>query len=552
MKMGAHLIDLLAQRDIGYFFGNPGTEFTSIIEAFADRNASGKTNPIPILVPHEGVAVNMAYGAYLATGSAQAVMVHATVGAANAATAIINASRMNIPMLFIAGRTPITESGDELASRDKFIHWAQESFDQGGMIREYVKWDYELRDADQLDAVLDRAMSIMMSAPRGPVYLQLPRELLLRDVVPKPDLPHSGSRASQLGVPDPYQMTKLVDLIANARQPMLLTKTLGEDHAAVAHLEAFASQFAVPVITPDAHYYNISSSHPMFFGYDANQLIKNADLVINLGMDVPWCPVSNGPQETATVIHIGEDPLFQKIPIRTHRGDVYLTANIGQTLAQLIALMTGKVDKKRIEERRTAFVRPKVSPGTPSKARLTHALVSHGLNEIWDDQCVLVNELSLPPDFIVFNRPGSYFRTGSASGLGWGLGAAVGLSLALPDKTIIAVVGDGSYYFANPMVIHWLAQKHQLKLLTVILNNSGMQSFQSLTRKHFPVGAANSQNEFPLTSLSPTPSFENMAPIFDGVGYVVTSPSQLGGVLETAKEGVRKSGKQGIVNIKLE
>src|SRR5947207_1294366 len=105
-----------------------------------------------------------------AGGRPAAAMVHVNVGTGNAATAIISASRANVPVLMTAGRTPITEEGLP-GSRDLHIHWAQESFDQAAMLREYVKWDYELRTAGQLQSVVDRALEVMLAEPRGPVYL---------------------------------------------------------------------------------------------------------------------------------------------------------------------------------------------------------------------------------------------------------------------------------------------------------------------------------------------------------------------------------------------
>ncbi len=128
-------------------------------------------------VPHENVAMAMAHGYYRISGKPAAVMVHVTVGTANAINGIINAARDNIPVLLAAGRTPLTETGS-IASRNRPIHWGQEAFDQGGMLREYVKWDYELRSGQPVDAVVDRALDIAMSEPRGPVYLTLPREVL--------------------------------------------------------------------------------------------------------------------------------------------------------------------------------------------------------------------------------------------------------------------------------------------------------------------------------------------------------------------------------------
>ena len=112
--------------------------------------------PKPVLVPHENLAVGMAHGAYLMTGRPQAVMVHVNVGTANTINNLTNLSRDRVPLILAAGRTPITEKGS-FGSRSRPIHWAQEMFDQAGMVRELVKWDYELRQPDQVGDVVARA-----------------------------------------------------------------------------------------------------------------------------------------------------------------------------------------------------------------------------------------------------------------------------------------------------------------------------------------------------------------------------------------------------------
>ena len=102
-------LELLASRGVKYFFGNSGTDFAPIIEAFAKRQSQGRDGPVPLTVPHEIPAVAMAHGYTMVTGRPQAVMVHVIVGTANALGGIINASRARVPMLFFAGRTPVTE-----------------------------------------------------------------------------------------------------------------------------------------------------------------------------------------------------------------------------------------------------------------------------------------------------------------------------------------------------------------------------------------------------------------------------------------------------------
>ncbi len=104
-------LELLKDRGIDVFLGNAGTDFASLVEGFARAEAEGRPAPRPLLVPHEFVAVSMAHGYYLGSGRPAAAMVHVTVGTGNAATALITASRANVPVLMSAGRTPVTEEG---------------------------------------------------------------------------------------------------------------------------------------------------------------------------------------------------------------------------------------------------------------------------------------------------------------------------------------------------------------------------------------------------------------------------------------------------------
>src|SRR5215467_8193019 len=114
-------LELLKDRGIDVFLGNAGTDFASLVEAFARFEADGRPAPRPLLIPHEFVAVSMAHGYYAAGGRPAAVMVHVNVGTANASTAIITAARANAAVLMTAGRTPVTEEGLP-GARDLHIH----------------------------------------------------------------------------------------------------------------------------------------------------------------------------------------------------------------------------------------------------------------------------------------------------------------------------------------------------------------------------------------------------------------------------------------------
>src|ERR1700732_3213409 len=167
----------LAGQGVAYVRANARTVFAPIIEALSRNPGSNRKYPRVITVPHENVAVAMAHGYYRVSGKPAVVMVHVTVGTANAICALMNAARDNAPVILCAGRTPLTETG-HVASRNRSIHWGQEMFDQGGLAREFVKWDFELRAGQPAESVVDRALDIAMSEPRGPVYVTLPREVL--------------------------------------------------------------------------------------------------------------------------------------------------------------------------------------------------------------------------------------------------------------------------------------------------------------------------------------------------------------------------------------
>src|SRR5262245_43266177 len=206
-----HYLAALRARGVERLFFNAGTDFAPLVEAYARCHETNVAPfPTPILATHENLAIGMAHGAYLVTGQPQAVMVHVSVGTANAICGLMNAARDRIPILLTAGRSPILEA-DALGARDLRIHWGQEMFDQAGMVRELVKWDYELRDARQVDLVVDRAIGIASAEPKGPIYLTLPRELLAEPALPSANVTRS---TPSVAAPDRDAVAQLADRIA--------------------------------------------------------------------------------------------------------------------------------------------------------------------------------------------------------------------------------------------------------------------------------------------------------------------------------------------------
>src|SRR5436309_2825314 len=223
---------LLAERGIEYLFANAGTDFAPIVEAYAKAAHTGLPAPKPLIATHENLALSVAHGYAVASGKVPAVMVHVSVGTANALCGVFNAARANVPILFTAGRSPLTEEG-LAGARDTYIHWAQEMFDQAGMLREAVKWEYELRDGVQLETVLDRALTIATSPPQGPVYLSLPREVL---AAPLPGFAYDSPArrvAASAPMADPAAIEAAARLLAAAKNLLIVTADLGRDRNAV-------------------------------------------------------------------------------------------------------------------------------------------------------------------------------------------------------------------------------------------------------------------------------------------------------------------------------
>src|SRR5688572_1618434 len=161
---GEVFLSALSAHGVDYFFANPGTDFPPVVEALERTKRDTLAVPLPIAMPTGNLAVAMAHGAYLMNGRPQAVMVHVNVGTANTINNLANPSRERAPFLLAAGRSPITENS-EFGARMRQIHWGQEMFDQAGMVREFVKWDYELRTPSQVGDVVARAFEVAMSSP---------------------------------------------------------------------------------------------------------------------------------------------------------------------------------------------------------------------------------------------------------------------------------------------------------------------------------------------------------------------------------------------------
>jgi acetolactate synthase I/II/III large subunit len=552
-------LGLLAARGVEYLFANGGTDFAPMVEAYAKGQKLGWRLPEVVIVPHENMGIAMAHGYTMITGRPQAMMVHVGVGTANAINGIINASRQNIPMLFSAGRTPLTESGAVPAARNNYIHWAQEHFDQGAMLREFVKWDYELRHPEQIETVLDRALAIASSEPQGPVYVTLPREVLASGFS-KELSPSTTLAAATPPAADPQALEQAAKLLAKAKHPLLITANGGRSADSANAIEQLAQQLAVPVVHYRPRYLALSTEHPMQCGWDPHPLLRDADLVLVVDCDVPWIPKEGAPRADARVIHIAPDPLFARYPLRGFRADLSLTGAVAPTLQALWrAAQKLAVSLKAIEERRKAVsqfsteLRNKARGGVdPMPAAITGKWLSACVNKLLDERTILVNEYPAVLEELTLRASGRYFGSASSGGLGWGLGASLGAKLASPDKTVICMLGDGSYMFGNPTAGHFVSEAMKLPVLFIIANNARWAAVHRSTLSVYPKGRASAMKQPPFATLEPSPRFEHVIQASGGHGERVSEPRELIPALQRALKVVREEKRQALVNVCLE
>ena len=555
-SVAAAYLELLASRGVDYLFGNAGTDFAPIIEAYAAADQEGTPVPTPILATHENLAVSMAHGYAMVSRRVPAVMVHVSVGTANMVCGAMNASRENVPLLLTAGRSPLLESG-ALGARDGYIHWAQEMYDQAGMIRELVKWDYELRNAEQLETVVDRALAIAASEPRGPVYLSLPREVIAASAAAQVR-PATRLNPPAPAAPDGAAMAQAAQWLAAAEKPLIVTSSAGREAGAFEAMARFTDRFAIPVAQFHPRYLSLASSHPMSLGFDPGPLVREADLILAMEIDVPWMPVQGGPQEGCKVIQCGYDPLCGHIPIRGFACDLGITGGTRLILEGLAAALEGRAGGAQIEARR-AWVADrrakllaegrKLRESVASRTPVHPAWVSHCIDRAKDPHTILVNEYTLRLAHCGFEHPDTFFGSSAASGLGWGAGAALGAKLASPKRNVMAVLGDGAYLFSNPAAVHHAAALHELPVLFVIMNNSMWNAVRLFTASMYPAGRASKRNDSPFTRLEKLPAFEQICAAAGGYGERVEDADALPAALERAMAVVTTEKRQALLNV---
>jgi acetolactate synthase-1/2/3 large subunit len=550
LETGERLVERLAAGGVEYVFATFGTDHPTLVKGLS-RDAA----PTAVLASDETVAASAAHGYAQVTGDPQAVLVHVDVGTANLGPALHNASRSHVPMLVLAGRTPLTTRGERPGSRSIFVHWYQDVYDQQGLVREYANWTYELETGANVDRVLARAFDTAEGPPAGPSYLTLPREVLREPAEASPDV-GTGRRETAPATASRETRERLLDLLDAAEEPLLVTSYLGREEAAVEPLVEFAETVGVPVVeAAPAFDMNFPRDHPLHLGFGAEPWLDDADLVLVAACDVPWVPSRATPGKDATVVHVDPDTEKGQYPLWDFRPDLAVRADPATVLADLTERY--EPDERtedrtaRAAERHDALRADWDDAVEDDPDRITPAVLSRAIGEAVGPGAAIVDETVTNTVSVLRHlertEPGTYYSYCS-SGLGWALGASIGVKLARPDRTVVTTVGDGSFVFGNPLAAAATVRACDAPHLWVVYDNGGWRAVSD---------AVHDQYEDPdflddaFTRFDPSPDYAGAMAGMGCHAERVAEPEDLGPALDRALDAV-EGGTHAVLDVAVE
>ncbi|EXJ71807.1 uncharacterized protein A1O5_05617 [Cladophialophora psammophila CBS 110553] len=490
-----------------------------------------------ITCPSEMVALSIADGYARVTGEPQAVIVHVDVGTQALGCAVHNASVGRAPVLIFAGLSPCTLEGEYRGSRTEFIHWLQDVPDQKAIVSQYCRYTAEVKKGKNIKQVVNRALSFATSEPRGPVYLQGVREAM-EEVIEPYEIRQEFWSPVELGGLTPRHLDIVAKALVSAREPLVITGYCGRDTAVVPLLVELANIIkGLRVLDTAGSDLCFPADHPGWLGvrYGSDEAIRTADVIIVLDCDVPWINTQCKPADAARIIHFDVDPLKQLMPLFYIDAILRCRVNIAVALGQIVQyLKTGLAD--RINANQEQYTRRWSALQASYTQRLAAIASQAEPNQDGSFGCdFLISQVrkACPKDtvwvieavtntFTVSDQlqatlPGSVFSAG-AGGLGWSGGAALGIKMATSaqnggkGKFVCQIVGDGCFLFSIPASVYWIAQRYEIPVLTIVLNNNGWNAPRKSLLLVHPDGLGSKvSNEELNISFAPNPDYATIA-----------------------------------------
>ncbi|MCG6876230.1 MAG: thiamine pyrophosphate-dependent enzyme [Betaproteobacteria bacterium] len=557
------VLRVLRAMGVEKIFASPGSDWAPLWEALAKPYEPGEV-PEYISSRHEETAAAMAMGYAKVTGKLPALVVHTTVGALHATMALRAALHERIPMVVMAGESvtfaeaPLPELGRQ---------WLRLLTDVGGparLVESCVKWSFGMNTSLLLPHTMQRACQLAMAAPRGPVFVSVPLEFMLASMTTDPPAvaAHASAPAAQ-----PAAIEALARELAAASNPVIVTEEVGKSVAAVAQLVALAETLGAPVVEAwQPTYVNFPRAHPLYCGVAAVEMaevLKGADLVFLVESVGPWHPPSALPAPGTRVVVLGEDPLHAHLPFWGFQADLVVAGEAEASLAMLVGEVRKTVSpgsraaaierwRSRNEQRRATTREAARVAGT--RDVIETSWVVHELDAVLPDDAIVVDEtITHRADVLrLFDRltPGRYFEA-SYGGLGMGIGMALGVKAAHPDRIVVNTIGDGTFHYNPVLGSFGAAQEHRLPILVVLFDNAGYRSQKGDVINEYPEGWAVKADRFVGTSITPRPDYALLARAYGGYGETVTGPGEVRAALARGLQAVAK-GQFALITMVLE
>jgi len=547
-------VELFNRYGVDYVISSPGTEFVPLWEYLAKYSAQGK-KPSYINARHEGTALSMAKGYAMATGRPQVVLTHVLVGLLHGAMELRALYIDNLPAILIVGQA-WTHDG-EIYGGMPGPHYL--SFTQVGgqqrLVQPYVKWSESPSSNANILEIMARAFDIASTDVKGPVLLALSRELMFERAT-KMRMPRRKPRPSRVQA-DPGEMQKLAKMTIDAESPLIYTRYLGRNPEAVKSLVEFAELLSLPVFeTPG--YMNFPTDHPLHMGYDVAPYLPEADLVLIIDSSSwpPWYPPGSILDiSEAKIVFMDLDPLQTKYPSHGYPADMLITADSALALPAMLEVVEPMLERSvdmvherygrwEAEHRRLREEWKNEALSASDDYPIDPRWLCLNIDEAVNAGAITVHETithgRIVHRYIEGNRtrPGTHFAsTGPVAhtGLGQGLGVALGVKQAEPDRMVVALEGDGSFNYNPVSACLGLSQEYGLPFLTVVFDNQSYAAMKQHDR-HYAEGWAVKGGEYYGVYMDPKPDYAKIAEAFGGFGETVEEPAEVKPALERAVE----------------
>ena len=479
----AALLALLKQEGITHMFGNPGTTELPLMDQMA-----GEQEIHYVLGLAEVAVMAMADG-YAQAGNRLAFCnLHVAPGLGNAMGMLYDAMKANSPIIVTAGQHP-----QDFSLKEPLL-WAE----LPEIARPLVKWSAEVRNLADLPQMIHRAAKTALAHPMGPVFLSLPGDIM--NAEGEVDL-GAPSRIGSAIRGDASHIAAAVALMAQAENPVLVVGDAIAQSGSFTEIVAFAEMLGAPVFDETvASRANFPSSHKLYrgaltrLGASVHDAMQNHDLLVSIGADVFTLSVPSDIEplpEGMQVIHLDTNPweIGKNYPVTVGIfGDP--VATLPELTAGLQAAMTPtQVEraaaraKHAHQESATSLAHLRAMADAAADKQPIQALaLMRTIGDALPDNAVIVDETISSGAglrrLLRTNDPQSFFGL-RGGGIGWGLPAAVGAALALPDRPVVALIGDGSAMYTIQGL--WTAAHEKLHIIYVILNNSSYRILKQRT-----------------------------------------------------------------------